>query len=216
MSRKKRAQSVAIIGGADGPTSIFIAGKRRGNLRDMILGIPHRMRRAKAKRQIRPGVHSLKSVAGNLVRKWGAYELPKDSMQYQEERSSMKESLIIQKCPELLGDAVQINPPEDGTPESFRKFLEQLERRKELAEQIPEEEFPLDFHIYQIDSPDGGNMQVTIEYRWEELSVSYSGNKREMRRFQKMSRMVYLYWGVTEKDVAEKSQRYKAVLAALT
>lgn len=36
----KVASSVAIIGGADGPTSIFIAGKIGGNIiRDAIIGI---------------------------------------------------------------------------------------------------------------------------------------------------------------------------------
>ena len=43
-----------------------------------------------------------------------------------------------------------------------------------------------------------------------------SGNKKEMRKFQRIYRDVHRYYGVTSEDIENKSKRYEQVVRALT
>lgn len=73
---EKSSHRVSIIGGADGPTSVFIAGKT-----------------------ITANAHTLEEVIQYLQDNYGAVEVSKELRSYQEQYKSIKESLILQHKP---------------------------------------------------------------------------------------------------------------------
>ena len=48
-----------------------------------------------------------------------------------------------------------------------------------------------------------------------QFAMSYSGNKKVMKHFQKISRDLYSYYGVSEADIRDKTQRYSELVTAL-
>lgn len=211
----KSVRNVSIIGGADGPTSIFIlgeTGKRPFKVR--VKNWIYRQRRKSIARRIRPNPHSLKQVTAFIKKEYSASEMSTDSRQYQEGRAGMREGLILQNKPELLEGMGEITRPGEYTKEAMEEMFRQIEQRSEAVSRIPEEQFPMDFHIYEI-FIDGGRMEVEIDYRWDVLGISYSGNKKAMRQLKAMGRRIHLYYGVTREDIQEESKRYSSLLTAL-
>lgn len=184
----KSVRNVSIIGGADGPTSIFIAGRSgKRPFKVRVKNWIYRQRRKSIARRIRPNPHSLKQVAAFMKKEYGAAEMSRERRQYQEEKAGMREGLMM-----------------------FR----QIEQRSEAVSRIPEEQFPMDFHIYEI-YMEGGRMEIKIDYRWDVLGISYSGNRKAMKRLKAISRRIHLYYGVTKEDMKEESKRYSSLLTAL-
>jgi len=94
----------------------------------------------------------------------------------------------------------------------FQKFLNRVELFRKKVEEISDEEFPMDFHIYEIQIPEVGMLQVAIEKVWEKFGVSYNG-KPELREIMKE---IYLYYGVSKQDISEKSERYEELVRQLS
>ena len=94
----------------------------------------------------------------------------------------------------------------------FQKFLNRVELFRKKVEEISDEEFPMDFHIYEIQIPEVGMLQVAIEKVWEKFGVSYNG-KPELREIVKE---IYLYYGVSKQDISEKSERYEELVRQLS
>jgi len=46
--------------------------------------------------------------------------------------------------------------------------------------------------------------------------MSYSGNKAVMKKFKKISRDLYSYYGVTEEDIKNKTKRYSSLVTNLS
>ena len=108
-----------------------------------------------------------------------------------------------------------IPKPTDYTEESLREFFNQLQSRSEMISQIPDEEMPMDFHIYEI-TFDDGRMEMEIDYKWDIFGISYSGNKKIMKELRKISCDLYLYYGVTEEDIDNNTKRYSSLLTTLS
>ena len=86
-----------------------------------------------------------------------------------------------------------------------------------MAREISVTEFDIDFHKFQIASDDiNDNMYIMVEKRFAYIGGGASGNKKEMRKFHRIFRDVYKYYGVTSEDIAKKSKRYEQVVRALT
>lgn len=212
----KSACSIGIIGGADGPTSVFVAGRsKKPPLKLRIKNAFHKRRRKRVEKTITANPHTLEEVIQYLQDTYGAVEVSQESRDYQEQRKNWKESLIIQHKPELLGELGALKRPENYDEDSLMKFFEQVELRRERAVSIPDEMIPMDFRIYEVNA-EVGRIQFEIDIVWDIFGSSYSGNKREIRQLKKISKDAYLYYGVTEEDIAKKSQRYKSLLAALS
>ena len=47
------------------------------------------------------------------------------------------------------------------------------------------------------------------------FGISFSGSKGTFKRFQEINKDLYTYYGVNEKDIAEKSERYLSLLCVL-
>lgn len=213
----KCVKNVSIIGGADGPTSIFIAGrigKGRRPFKVRVKNMLYRQRRRRIAGRIRPRFHSLKQVALFMKREYGAVELSWEGLEYQERIAGLKEMLIIQNKPELLEGLAEVKHPEEYTKEAMEEMVRQIERRSEAIARIPDDQLTMDFHVYQI-VIDGGRMEVEIDYLWDVFGISYSGSKKAMKELRKISCRLYLYYGVTEEDIKEESKRYSSLLTAL-
>ena len=151
---EKAAGSVSIIGGADGPTSIFIAGKGgKVKLTTRIQNYFRKLKRNRVKKRITANPHTLEEVMELLKRKYGAKEVSQQSHNYLEQRKCLKASLVMRHRPDLLGKMVDLKPPEGEDVEALKAFWEQIQEREKMAAEIADDIFPLDFHIYEIMCP---------------------------------------------------------------
>ena len=214
---EKAAGSVSIIGGADGPTSIFIAGKGgKVKLTTRIQNYFRKLKRNRVKKRITANPHTLEEVMELLKRKYGAKEVSQQSHNYLEQRKCLKASLVMRHRPDLLGKMVDLKPPEGEDVEALKAFWEQIQEREKMAAEIADDIFPLDFHIYEIMCPENCRMQIGVETVWQVIDGSFSsGDKKTMKELKKLFREIYLYYGVTAEDIKNETERYKSLLATL-
>lgn len=183
-----KAEAFSIIGGADGPTSVFIAGRTSGKktLRVRIRQYVYKFRRKRLEKTIKADPHTLEEVIEYADKKYHLEEISKTKKTYEEQYSSAKEGLIIKYRPDLLGEFPN----------------------------IPESEMPMDFHIYEI-RIDNGRMEIQIDFKWDIFGMSYSGNKKTMKILKKISRELYTHYGVSEEDIKNRTKRYLSLLTVL-
>ena len=212
----KSAGSVSIIGGADGPTSIFIAGKGGTvKLTRRIQNYFCKIKRNRIKKRITANPHTLEEVVELLKREYGAVEVSQQSFNYQEQRKCLKVSLIMRHRPDLLEGLMDLEPPEGADMEALQAFWEQIEERENKAAEIADDIFPIDFHIYEIKCPENCMMQIGVETVWQMLDGSFSGDKQTMKQLRKLYKKMYLYYGVTAEDIKNETERYKSLLGEL-
>lgn len=213
--KNKRKAAVSIIGGSDGPTSIFLAGNNGKRLiNDRVKSYYYKSKYRKSEKKIIAGTHSLYEVVDYAIKHYGAKEMTTDSFSYMEQKNSLKESLVIQHKPELLGELKDIPRPDFSNEQTVKDFFEKVQMRSECISQIPDNEIDMDFHVFEIINEDG-SLELGIDYTWNIFGVSYSGNKKAMKVFKRISKDLYLYYGVSEKDIEEKTERYSSLVAAL-
>lgn len=174
--------SIGIIGGADGPTSVFVTGRKKGiPIKIRFKNWIYKWKGRQAAKKITAGERTLSEVVTYAVKKYNAVEADITQRKYATQKNCLKESLI----------------------------------RRKITEMISEEQMPMDFHIYEISIGDG-RLELEIDYRWEILGISYSGSKKSMKQMKKLAKDLYLYYGVSEEDIRQKSERYHALLATLS
>ncbi len=213
----KSAGSVSIIGGAGGPTSIFIAGKGgKVKLTTRIQNYFRKIKRDRIKKRITANPHTLEEVVQWLKREYGAVEVPQQSHNYLEQRNSLKASLIMRHRPDLLGELMNLEPPKGENVEALKEFWEQIQERERRAEKIADDIFPIDFHIYEIKWAENDRMRIGVETVWQVLDGSFSsGEKKTMKQLRKLYKKIYLYYGVTAEDIKNETERYKSLLLVL-
>ena len=212
----KGAGSVSVIGGADGPTSIFIAGKGgKVKFTTRIQNYFRKIKRDRIKKQITANPHTLDEVVELLKREYGAEEVSQQSHNYLEQRKCLKASLIMRHRPDLLGELMDLEPPEGEVVEVLKAFWEQIQEREKVAAEIADDIFPVDFHIYEIKCPENCMVQIGVETVWQVIDGSFSGDKKTMKQLKKLFREIYLYYGVTDEDIKNQTERYKSLLATL-
>lgn len=212
----KGAGSVSIIGGADGPTSIFIVGKDgKVKLTTRIQNYFRIIKRNRIKKQITANPHTLEEVVEWLKREHGAVEVSQQSHNYLEQKQSLKASLIMRHRPDLLGELINLEPPEGEDVEALKAFCEKIQEREKMAAKIADDIFPIDFHIYEIKWSENDRMQIGVETVWQVLDGSFSGDKKTMKQLRKLYKKIYLYYGVTAEDIKNETERYKSLLGVL-
>ena len=213
---RKGAGSVSIIGGADGPTSIFIGGKDgKVKLTTRIQNYFRRIKRNRVKKRITANPHTLEEVVQWLKREYGAVEVSQQSHNYLEQRKCLKASLVMRHRPDLLGELMDLEPPEGEDVEALKAFWEQIQEREKMAAEIADDIFPVDFHIYAIKCPENCMMQIGVETVWQVIDGSFSGDKKTMKQLRKLFKKIYLYYGVTAEDIKNETERYKSLLGVL-
>ena len=213
----KGAGGISVIGGADGPTSIFIAGKGgKVKMKTRIQNYFRKLKRNRIKKRITANPHTLEQVVELLKREYGAKEVSQQSYNYLEQRKCLKASLVMRHRPDLLGELMDLEPPEGEDVEALKAFWEQVQEREKMAAEIADDIFPLDFHIYEIKCPENCRMQIGVETVWQVIDGSFSsGDKKTMKELKKLFREIYLYYGVTTEDIKNETERYKSLLATL-
>ena len=151
--KEKRSGAVGIIGGADGPTSVFVAGRtEKMPLKIRIKNRIYKWKSKKAQKRIVAGAHTLEEVVAYADEKYHLTEVTESQRKYVEQRKCLKESLISRHKPELLGDLKEVKRPEAYTEDSVKELQRQFLARRERIDSIPDEVMPMDFHIYEISS----------------------------------------------------------------
>ncbi len=215
--KEKTNSSVSVIGGADGPTSIFIAGKTgKKPLRVRFRNYIYQRKQHRVEKKIVAMPHTLQEVARYAMEKYSAVEVPTIETKYIEKRKSAKEGLIIKYKPELLGDMLNVQIPTHYDEDAIKALNQQIQERSKRIAEIPDSEIPMDFHVYEV-RKDENTLDIDMDYKWNIFAVSYGGgSKKVMKQFQKIAKELYLYYGVAEEDIRNKTERYSHLVAILS
>lgn len=212
----KSKSGVSIIGGADGPTSIFIAGRaQKRPLKVRIRSILYRFKRKRAEKKVVAGEHTLDELVQYAKNGYNLIETNSSERKYIEQQNNLKESLILQHKPEILGEMKDIPKPNIYNEKSIREYLYKIEARREMIAEMPDNVIPMNFHLYEIRIGDD-SLEMNIDYIWNIFAISYSGNKKVMKQFQKISKDLYIFYGVSEDDIKKKTERYLSLVTALS
>lgn len=213
---KKGVGVASFIGGTDGPTTIFLAGKDNTNItwKQRFQRMRNRARRKRIMKSLKANAHTMDQVAGYVMNELGYSEIDKSDSQYQEEYCQMRASFLLQYQPDLLGELSEAPKLESHDEESVKIFFEELEKRQKAAEAISTDLFDIDLHIYK-KKEKKLESSISIEKRYEYIGGSASGSKRAMKKYRALFRKIYLYYGVTQKDIDEHTKRYEDVVRTL-
>lgn len=153
----QNAAAIGIIGGADGPTSVFVAGKKvKMPLRFRISRLIRKHKRKAAEKKIVANAHTLKELTSYAKITYGATELDKKACN-----------------------------------------------------------FPANSHIYKIEK-NNNCLEIEIDHEKDTFGASFSGSKKEVTLFHKIIKDLYIYYGVTEDDIKNKTPRYLSLLGVLS
>ena len=214
--RTNSTGAVSIIGGADGPTSVFIAGRsQKQPLKLRIKQAIYRHKREKVEKTIVADPHSLVETVQYAKKKYKFTEAASTDREYLEQRECLKESLILQYKPEVLGEMQDIPAPNYTDEEAIKKYIEKMEVRREMIAELPDNIIPMDFHLYEIKIGED-LMEIEVDYTWNIFGISYSGNKSVIKRFKKIARDLYCYYGVSEEDIKNRTKRYSSLVTELS
>lgn len=212
----KNKSGVSIIGGADGPTSIFIAGRtQKRPLKVRIRNIIYRFRRKIVEKKVVAGEHTLDELVQYAKNSYHLMEINSSEKKYIEQQKNLKESLILQHKPEVLGEMKDIPKPDLSNEKSIREYLYKIKARSEMIAKMPDNVIPMNFHLYEIRIGDD-SLEIDIDYIWNIFGISYSGNKKVMKRFKIISKDLYSYYGVSKDDIKKKTERYLSLVTALS
>lgn len=213
--KKKAKQGTAIIGGSDGPTSYFVLSKnKKPTLKQRFLQWKYNKKKARIARHITANPHTLDEVCEYLRTKYQFAEVPKDSEEYLEEYREMRAGFLTRYAPELLGEQKERPELKGHGEEEIKQFIEAIETRKQLAHQVPKEDFDIEFRLFKKQLNDG-EMHVPIEKRYAYIGGGAGGSSKTVRKFGKIYKDIYRYYGVTKEDIDSKSERYKDLLHRL-
>lgn len=130
----------------------------------------------------------------------------------------MKYLLIQREKPELLGIEKKIAPPKDFNNikllKEWQKSIEEWNNEcLKKTESISDKTFPTDYHLFLINKKNDGTLEIELDTLHPNISISYSGNKKILEPILKN---IYMYYGVSKKDIHYKTERYKTLLSILS
>lgn len=234
---RKAASAVTVIGGSDGPTSIFLAGRTKTKEKNLYRrwktayhDAKRKRKRRKAEKRIKPGAHSMEELETYMIRRYGAVEVSRDDAVYVENCKNMRAALAMKYHPELVGE----RPPkpdmealqkigEEERKKALQEYMEACIAMQERAADLSEDVMPVDYHCYEITPTEWSKVHIELEKIHGFISGGCSassmrrhGGKRLMREAQNIMADIRRYYGVTEQDMKEKSERYRDLLVVLT
>jgi len=190
---KKNASAIAVIGGADGSTSVFLLKRNpKLTLRQKIGRFKYKIKKAYVEKTLKAGGHTLDEVMTYLINVHGFVELDKDSDEMKEEYSRMRASFLVQHAPELLGEYATLPQLKSESREDLWAYVRQSEERIQKAMEIPAADFDIDFHKFQISFDDcNDNIHFLIEKRFGYIGGGASGNKKVLKRFHRLDKDIH-------------------------
>ncbi|MBP3617861.1 MAG: hypothetical protein J6J38_07480 [Lachnospiraceae bacterium] len=212
---EQNASATSVIGKPDGATSVCLI-KRDAKLtwKQKLQKFRYQIKRAYVERTLKPGAHTMDEVMEYIVNVHGFTKLGFDEIK--EEYNEMRASFLIQHAPELLGEYATLPKLKSESREDLLEYVRQAQERTEKAKEIPATEFDIDFHKFQISFEDiNDNIHFLIEKRFGYIGGGASGNKKILKRFHRIYKDIYRYYGVTEEDIKNKTKRYEEVVRTL-
>ena len=207
---------MSVIGKSDGPTAVTVIKRNsKLTLKQKLEKCKYKIKRAYVEHTIKAKGHSLDEVIDYIINKHGFVEIDNDEVRF--EHDEMRASFIMQYAPELLGEYATMPQLKSESKEDIQAHIREFQERQQRAMEIPIEKFDIDVHKFQISFEDiNDNMYIIVEKRFAYIGGGVSGDKKVMRRFQRIFKDVYRYYGVTAEDIENKSKRYEQVIRALT
>lgn len=182
---KKSSSAVSVIGGADGPTSIFFKKNAKLTLKQKIQREKNKIKRFYVDKTLSCESHSLDEVIEYIVNRYGFAEVDKDAEEFPEEYQQMRASFIIQYAPELLGESTACPKLKSESPKDVEAYIRQSEERMQRAMEIPSTEFDIDFHKFKKAFDDiNDTMYIVIEKNMHILAVGLVEIKRWLKTFR--------------------------------
>lgn len=229
-------ETIAVIGGAHGPTSVFLAGKYDSISKEER---QHRQK-MKMKRQtagIVPSGHTTKELKTYLIETYGAKPLPETSEEYRALYQTMKGNLVLKEREELLKTPEPSLPGDLGCQpgrrfgrlsqkrklkktdqNALRAYMEAFEQRFKEAKELPDEVVPMSYSIYRFpvleDEEKMGEMTVELEDFRQKIGISYA-NFKGQEEPKEISKDIIRYFGVRQEDIEEQSERLITYLYVL-
>lgn len=212
--KKKRASSVSIIGGASGPTSIFIAGKKAPKpgskeFREKALQEKFADNFAKF---VKPGKKSMKDLEIYLLAHFHAKEIPLDESR----RKVIKSNVILNSYPDILATKTY-HPGPAPRAKDLIKFEETSRKRFEESENYPEENLNLDMHVFQfyfyLDGKVIGEYDVEMENNTEYITIGYHLNHPVSHdavsaAYNEITYDIFRFIGVSQEDIDNRTNKF--------
>ena len=204
------------IGKPDGPTAYFLIGgkNQKPTLKQRFQKWRFGKKKAHAAKKIKANPHTLDEVCEYIKTSLGFEELSQESKVYQHEYKELRAGFLIQHAPELLGEHRKRPQLAGESEEEIREFMDAVEAQKQVALQVPKEDFDIDFRMFKKKLGDG-EQHILIEKRYAYIGGGASGNTKTVKRFKKVFREVHRYYGVTKEDIENKTRRYEDYLKQL-
>lgn len=201
---------------SDGPTSVTIIKKNQKlALRQKIQKSIYNIKKFHVERTIKAEGHTLDEVMEYIVTKYGFVEVNNEDVNL--EYNEMRASFIMQYAPELLGEYATMPKLKSESKEDIQAHINLFRERQRMAMDVPVSEFDIDFHRFELSFDDiNDNMNITVEKRFAYIGGGASGNKKIVKKFNRIFKYVYRYYGVTSVDIEKKSKRYEEVVRTLS
>lgn len=168
-------------------------------------------------KQIVPGEHSMEETIRFMKSKYNAYEADETYPSYEERMRQLRCSIIQKEKPGLVGVDVELQPPDNLEDEEtlfawMKKMDERYENIAKNVERVTQEVFPTNCHLYII-STENGTIEIELEDNRGLMGTSICGTLKKM---QKILKDIYLYYGVSEEDIKNETQRYLSLVAEMS
>ena len=217
--KNKNESETSIIGGSEGESSIFIADKPK-NPKEQRLGMRiqsaiYKYKYKRAEQTIVANAHTLAEVVQYAMLHYETVEVESTKKNFIEQRNNLKENLILQHKPEILGEMENIPVPDTSNEAAFREYINKIEARSKMIAKMPDDVIPMDYHLYEIRTRDV-LLEMEIDYIWDVFGVSFIGTDKTIKQLRKISKDLYHYYGVNEEDIRNKTERYTALVVALS
>jgi hypothetical protein len=209
------ATKIVVIGGSDGPTSVFVLknDKRHLTTKQKIYKFRYNIRKAWVEKRIKAEPHSMDKVIEYTKIKWGFSETDRDTEEFQTEYRELRAAFLLQYSPKLLGDLAEFPKLESYSADAVMAFMEQMDKRKKVAEEISKELFDIELCILER-RENNASSKVIIEKKYGYIGGSASGTKNA-KMFDKIFRDIYKYYGVSQEDIDKKTKRYEELIKTL-
>lgn len=217
MGRKvKGARGVSIIGGADGPTSVWLCSKNsKQPLKYRIKSSIHKriydIRRNWYEKHMTAGSHTMDEVCQYIQKELGYIAVSFDDEEYRQKYKEIRASFIMQYASELLGEYQEPPKLQSHSEEDVKQFIAAVEERNAIAQAVSKDLFDVDYHCYRKRIGDV-KCEICVEKRFGYIGGGYVGNGA---KFGDEFKKVYQYYGVTQEDIDNKSKRYEELLRTL-
>jgi hypothetical protein len=189
--KKKEATTFGIIGGSDGPTAVFIAGKKTSNNSDQQIFLKY------AKTKIKANYRSLWELENHLIKNYNAvpYQLSERKLEM------LKANVIINRFREIL-----VLPEPLGENPTKKQLLEyaQNDTSFKQARSYPAEKLGLIMKAYKLplDIVDHHEAIVELEMTSEYMHISDAPKE--------VADALSIWQGVREEDIANETPRFIA------